>query len=102
MCVKGVRMTARRTDANQREIVDTFRKLGASVQILSDVGKGCPDLAVGIFGINLLVEVKDGNKPPSKQRLTEHEQAFFDAWKGQVCIIKSHDEVVRLINDLPR
>jgi Holliday junction resolvase len=90
-------MTARRTDANQREIVDTFRKMGASVQILSDIGKGCPDLVVGIRGINYLVEVKDGSKAPSKQRLTEPEQVFFDTWKGQVCIIKNQDEAVRLI-----
>ncbi len=90
-------MTARRTDANQREIVDTFRQLGATVQILSDVGKGCPDLVVGIHGINFLVEVKDGSKPPSKQKLTEHEQVFFDIWRGQVCVIKNQDEAVRLI-----
>lgn len=88
---------AKRTDANQKEIVRTFRQCGASVQILSDVGKGCPDLVVGTHGKNYLIEIKDGSKPPSGQRLTEHEQVFHDGWKGQVCIIKSIDEAIAFI-----
>ena len=88
---------AKRTDANQTEIVKTFRSLGASVLILSSVGKGCPDLMVGIFGRNFLVEVKDGKKPPSGRKLTEHEQLFFDGWKGQVCVVKSPDEAISLL-----
>jgi hypothetical protein len=91
---------ARRTDANQKEIVTAFRDLGASVFILSEVGKGCPDLLVGIFGLNYLVEVKDGKKPPSGQKLTEKEQIFFDLWKGQVCILKSVEDVLIFINSL--
>jgi Holliday junction resolvase len=90
----------RRTDANQREIVKTFRDLGASVQILSDVGKGCPDIVVGIFGKNFLIEIKDGKKCPSAQKLTEMEYVFFQYWKGQVSIIKSSQEVVEFINNL--
>lgn len=95
--MEALRM-AKRIDDNQREIVKTLRSLGASVQILSDVGKGCPDIIVGIFGINFLIEIKNGKKPPSAQRLTEKEQLFFDSWKGQVCIIKSPDEAINFIN----
>ncbi len=89
---------AKRVDENQREIVKAFRQLGASVQILSDVGKGCPDLAIGIRGLNYLIEVKNGKKPPSGRRLTEHEQLFFDSWRGQVCVINSIDEAISFIN----
>ena len=88
---------AKRTDANQSEIVKTFRSLGASVQIISDIGKGCPDLVVGLFGLNFLIEVKDGKKIPSARKLTEHELTFFDTWKGQVCVLKSVDEVVDFV-----
>lgn len=91
---------AKRVDANQKEIVSTFRALGASVQILSDLGKGCPDLVVGIFGKNYLIEVKNGKKPLSGQKLTEPEEKFFKAWKGQVCIIKSTDEVINFMHNL--
>lgn len=92
----------KRIDDNQREIVKTFRGLGASVQILSDLGKGCPDLLIGIFGKNYLIEVKNGNKPPSGQRLTEKEQIFFDGWKGQVCMIKSIAEAISFINNITK
>lgn len=91
---------AKRVDDNQKEIVGIFRSLGASVQILSDLGKGCPDLVVGIFGKNYLVEVKNGKKPPSGQKLTDKEQLFFSTWKGQVCIIKSGDEAWKFISNL--
>ena len=84
---------AKRTDSNQTVIVKCLRKLGCSVQILSDVGKGCPDIVVGYRGRNFLFEIKDGEKPPSARKLTEYEQYFFDTWNGQVCIINSTDEV---------
>ncbi len=87
----------KRVDENQKEIVKAFRDMGATVQILSAVGKGCPDLIVGMDGVNYLVEVKNGRKPPSAQKLTDCEQSFFDTWKGQVCVIKSANEVIPLI-----
>jgi hypothetical protein len=90
----------RRVDDNQKAIVNVLRGLGASVQILSEVGRGCPDILVGIFGQNILVELKDGSKPPSAQKLTRYEQIFFDAWKGQVCIINSEQEAIDLITKL--
>jgi hypothetical protein len=91
---------AKRTDSNQKELVAIMRNLGASVLVLSEVGKGCPDLLLGVSGKNALVELKDGNKPPSQRKLTPAEQQFFDEWRGQVCIITTVAEVVTLINHL--
>lgn len=91
---------AKRTDANQKVIVQAFRDMGATVQVLSDVGKGCPDVIVGIFGINLLVEIKDGEKPLSQQKLSQKEKEFHEKWKGQVCIINSVDEAFNLIRSI--
>lgn len=88
---------AKRVDANQKLIVDTFRAIGATVQIISMVGKGCPDIIVGYQGVNYLIEIKDGKKPPSGQKLTEHEQKFHDSWKGHVCLIRSCDEAIALL-----
>ena len=87
----------RRTDANQTEIVKLLRQLGLSVFILSDVGKGCPDLMCGWNMHNYLVEIKDGAKPRSAQKLTAQEQKFFDEWQGNVQIINSIDSALAFV-----
>ena len=87
---------AKRVDANQKEVVKTLRDLGISVIILSDVGKGCPDIACGYGKRNYFVEIKDGSQSPSRQKLTEHEQKFHDNWQGHVCIIRSKEEAINL------
>ena len=89
----------KRTDANQTAIVSAFRKLGATVAITSALGKGFPDLVVGYRGQNFLVEIKDGSKPPSAQKLTPDEAAFVEKWRGQYDIIRSVDDVLALLND---
>jgi hypothetical protein len=94
-----------RVDENQQNIVKTFRKLGASVLILSEVGKGCPDILIGMQDAvgerhNILIEIKDGNKMPSQQKLTQFESKFFDNWKGYVCIIRSQEEAINLFNSI--
>ena len=88
-----------RVDKNQKAIVSALRQIGATVQVLSDVGKGCPDLLVAMYGINYLLEVKDGNKPPSKRRLTPAEQRWHMEWNGQVAIVNSVDEAIRTVTD---
>ena len=71
-------MRAARIDANQPAIVEYFRRRGASVQILSSVGKGCPDLMIGYRSATVPVEIKDGSKPPSRQALTADEALTAD------------------------
>ena len=98
-------MTAKRVDDNQREIVNFFRRAGCSVLILSAVGKGCPDAIVGLqlpngARRNFLIEIKNGNRPPSGQLLTEMEQHFFDTWKGQVMIINSIEKAQNFMAQL--
>lgn len=87
-----------KVDENQSEIVRALRLIGCSVQTLHTVGEGCPDLLVGCNGFNLLVEVKDGNKPPSKRTLTPDQIIWHDAWRGQVQVIKSVDHALRMVN----
>jgi hypothetical protein len=88
---------ASRVDDNQRLLVELWRKMGASVLILSEVGHGCPDVLVGFNGLNALCEIKDGSKVPSKQKLTALEEEFHDNWRGHVCIIKDEEEAQKLI-----
>ena len=86
-----------KVDANQREIVAALRRAGASVQSLAPVGKGVPDLLVGFRGRNVLLEVKDGQKPPSARKLTDDEQVWQWGWKGQVLTVESVDEALDAI-----
>lgn len=94
---------AARVDRNQKEIVAYLRKRGATVQPLHTVGRGCPDLLVGHGGKNYLLEVKDGEKPKSAQKLTPDEDAWHFAWLGQVAVVscKFDCDVVLDIWDAP-
>lgn len=85
-------MRAARIDKNQPAIVDALRKMGASVQILSTVGDGFPDLAVGINGRNYLVEVKyeDG-------KLTPDQVKWHSEWKGQKVVIRGIGEAINFL-----
>lgn len=88
---------AARIDANQNEIVQALRDVGASVAITSMVGSGFPDLVVGFRGRNFLFEIKDGSKPPSKRRLTDDEQEFFDTWRGIIFIVNDVNEALEIL-----
>ena len=88
---------AARIDANQQEIIVAFRHLGCSVLPLHAVGKGCPDLLVTIAGDSVLVEIKDGSKPPSEQMLTPMQVAFHATWHGPIFIVTDLDDVENLV-----
>lgn len=89
---------AARVDANQREIVQALRQCGASVAITSAVGNGFPDLVVAApGGATVLVEIKDGTKPPSARRLTPAEEEFRSSWCGRWTLVESVDEAVALV-----
>jgi hypothetical protein len=88
---------AARIDANQTEIVQALRGVGATVAITSMVGGGFVDIVVGFRGRNYLFEIKDGSKPPSKRKLTPDEQEFHDTWRGTVFIVNSVDEALQVL-----
>lgn len=114
----------KRVDRNQPEIVDALREAGGSIAHIHSVGKGVPDIIVGVQGLtlvgnfsvkrvkqllhavhglkviegaNLLLELKDGTQTASKQKLTKDEVEFHDNWKGQLAIINSAKAAVSLI-----
>lgn len=86
-----------KVDANQPEIVRVLRGVGANVQHLHMVGRGCPDILVGFRGRNFLLEIKDGSLPPSRRGLTKDELDWHDAWQGQVAVVNDADEALRAI-----
>jgi hypothetical protein len=98
----------RRIDSNQNAVVKKFRALGCIVLILSEIGRGAPDLLVAVpkYDVNinesignlLLVEIKDGSKPPSARKLTPDEQKFHDEWVGFVYIVNNEEDVQLLVD----
>jgi hypothetical protein len=88
---------AAKIDRNQPEIVREIRKVGASVQPIHTVGKGCPDLLIGWRGQNILWEIKDGLLVPSARRLTDDETDWHKDWRGQVGVIESIEQALEAL-----
>jgi hypothetical protein len=89
----SIHRQAAKRDANEGEIIKSLREVGATVQQLSV--KGCADLLVGFRGANWLMEVKVG-----KAKLTDPEYEWHESWRGQVDIVRSADEALRIIGVL--
>lgn len=79
-----------RVDANQATIVAALRAAGRSVLVLSSIGRGCPDILVG-WGRDraVLMEIKNGDKPPSARKLTPDEETFRAQWRGPYAVVES-------------
>lgn len=71
---------AAKRDSNHAEIVKALRGNGVKVLDLGAVGNGCPDLLVGAQGRLTLLEIKDGDKPPSARTLTDDQVRFHREW----------------------
>lgn len=89
--------TAAKVDRNQPEIVAALRRVGATVLVLSAVGRGCPDIVVGYHGVNYFIEIKDGEKPPSERRLTPDQVEWHGKWRGRAGVAETMDDALRII-----
>ena len=88
---------AAKIDDNQAEIVAALRGVHATVQILSSVGKGCPDILVGFRGQNYLMEIKDGTKYESRRSLTPDQKQWHMTWRGQKCVVCSAKQALEVL-----
>lgn len=89
---------AKKVDSNQKNIVEALRQIpGVSVAVTSSLGEGYPDLTIGRQGKTYLVEIKDGDKSPSKRKLTDDEQQFKDNWTGHYAVCNNLEEVLNAI-----
>ena len=87
-------MRRSRVDINQVEIVRALRKCGCTVQNLSAVGKGCPDILVGYNGINYLMEIKNDKANKSDKVLTPDQVGWHGLWRGHVVVIETIEEAL--------
>ncbi|NJM13322.1 MAG: hypothetical protein HC889_16920 [Synechococcaceae cyanobacterium SM1_2_3] len=88
---------AAKVDKNQAEIVAALRAMGATVQPLHAVGRGCPDLLAGWRGKNVLIEIKDGSAPQSDRTLTPAQVEWHGGWKGQVAIAETVSDALEIM-----
>lgn len=88
-----------RVDDNQGAIVAALRAIGCFVQSLAMVGAGVPDLLVAYRGRWFVLEIKDGAKWASRQRLTPAEQEWHDAASphAPVAIVHTVDEAIAAV-----
>jgi hypothetical protein len=112
-----------RKDDNQDEMRDAAHELGATTLTIHQLGDGAPDIIIGTEGLtivgrlgvheeafidlasklgyriytgaNIMVEIKDGAKPPGKRRLTPDEEKWHESWRGQKTIWARIDQVVK-------
>lgn len=92
---------AARQDSNHGEIAGYFRKFGCSVLNISQL-KNCGDLIVAKNFKTAIIEVKDGAKPPSAQRLTSGEEKFAASWLGLYIVVKDLEDVIAVVKALEK
>jgi hypothetical protein len=85
---------AAKADRNQPEIVSALRGIGAKVIATHTIGQGFPDLVVSYGGRTMLLEIKDGTKPPSARKLTPAQEEFHAAWTGEIHVVDSIEQAI--------
>jgi len=89
-----------RIDKNHPEIVEAFRKLGASVLSLAPLGRGIPDLLVAIGGVTWLIEIKS-----KKGKENDLQLEWAENWKGARAVVRDTqgvETVVKLMRSSPK
>lgn len=89
---------ANRRDVNQCAIARALLQVGCSVQDLSTVGGGCPDLAVAFRGVNTFLEVKrEKEKGERSGTLRESQKKWLAAWRGPAYVVRNEQEALAAI-----
>ena len=83
-------MTAKKSDGNQSQIVETLRDLGMFVFSLHEVGRGCPDILCAYRGQWLLAEVKNGKRG----KLNDAQKEFHTLCGAPVTILTSVGDAI--------
>ena len=95
---------AKRKDANHNAIAEAFEQCGFSVFDTSALPKFVDMVVYRRINGTLLIEVKDGTKPPSRTRLRDTQVEL--AKKFPVVVVHRVEDVVELANgsafDIPR
>ena len=88
-----------RVDANHGEVRSALRAAGWTVVDCARIGSGFPDLLIAKHGRIVMVEIKDGAKVKSAQKLTEDEVQFHQLMAAAgvtVSVVTSVEEALAL------
>ena len=61
---------------------------------MHQLGKGVPDLLIGVNGYNFLLKIKQ----EKNKKLTPDETIWHQAWQGQVAVVGSVEEAVEIFS----
>ena len=84
-----------RVDKNHSEVVEAFRKLGASVLSLAPLGRGIPDLLVAIGGVTWLIEIKS-----KKGKENDLQLEWAENWKGARAVVRDTQGVETVVKTM--
>ena len=84
-------------DATQDPIRDALVAAGATVQDLSRIGTGVPDLLVGYAGRNYLIECKSPTGVRHQTGLRDTQVEWHGKWTGQVSVANSPEQALAII-----
>lgn len=88
----SIHRRAAKRDANEGAIVEAWRKVGASVTLLS--GAGVVDALVGHQGFTYLAEIKN-----RKGKLTPAQIKFRDEWRGsKIYVIRTVEQGLAMLD----
>lgn len=86
-----------KTDHNHISLVKDLLKLGGTGFSMHQLGHGIPDYCYGFRGKNYLIEIKNPNNPPSKQKLTMDQLIFHKTWAGEILVVKTIDDFLSIL-----
>jgi len=81
-------------DENEKEIVDALESIGCTVHRLDTP----VDLLIGRGGKNVLIEIKNPNKPKGDRKKTPAQVEFFKDWQGQVTICETPEQAIEVVS----
>lgn len=81
---------AAKVDANQYEIVDGLRAIGASVYVIKEP----VDLLVGFRNRTVVMEVKNED---GKDLLTDSQRNFFENFRGESYVVYNLEDAIRAL-----
>jgi Holliday junction resolvase len=87
---------ARKVDTAQGPIVDALRAAGCSVVSTAALGKGAPDILVGLRGRNVLMEIKTP-KAYTKKKTAVRQVVWHVGWAGEVHVVRTPEEALAVM-----
>ena len=87
---------AMRRDTNEPEIIAALEAIGCVVYPMNQP----VDLLVGRGATNILMEIKNPDKSPAQRKKTPAQVEFFKIWKGQVRIVETAEEAIKLVTEM--